>query len=44
MLTVADSKKGTDLRNIDWKTVGERYLTAHGMSVDAIAMLEAKQK
>ena len=44
MLTVAGLKKGTDLRNIDWKTAGERYLTAHGMSVDAIAMLEAKLK
>ena len=42
MILVAGAEKGSDLDSIDWKAAAERYLAAHGMSLDAIAALKAK--
>ncbi len=42
MLMVAGLEKGSDLESVDWKTAGEQYLLAHGMSADIVALLEAK--
>ena len=42
MIMIARVEKGSALDGIDWKTAAERYLAAHGMSMDAITALEEK--